>query len=249
MRIDVISIFPEMFDVVINAGITSRAHETGLWSLHRWNPRDFTSDTYRRVDDRPYGGGPGMVMLAKPLNDTLDAVQVDQQQASKSAGPVIVMSPHGQPLTHDRVREWSSLSSLTVVAGRYEAIDQRFIDARVDAQVCVGDFVVSGGELPAMMLIDALVRLLPGAVNDAQSIEQESFVNGLLDCPHYTRPETLGDAGVPPVLLSGDHAKIEQWRREQALLLTARERPDLIASLRERGGLSPEDLKILNRAK
>lgn len=249
MRIDVISIFPEMFDAVVSAGITSRALETGLWSLHRWNPRDFTTDTYRRVDDRPYGGGPGMVMLAKPLSDTLDTLQTHQRQALNSPGPVIVMSPHGQPLTHERVREWSALPSLTIVAGRYEAIDQRFIDARVDAQVCVGDFVVSGGELPAMMLIDAMVRLLPGAVNDAQSIEQESFVNGLLDCPHYTRPETLGDASVPPVLLSGDHANIEQWRREQALRLTARERPDLIEKLHEQGALSPEDLKILARSK
>lgn len=239
MRIDVVSIFPELFDAVSTAGITSRALESNLWSLHRWNPRDFTDDSYRRVDDRPYGGGPGMVMMAKPLTATLDSLQTHQKQVLADPAPVIVMSPHGQPLTHDRVREWSELPALTIIAGRYEAIDQRFIDQHVDAQVCVGDFVVSGGELPAMMLIDAMVRLLPGAVNDAESIEQESFVQGLLDCPHYTRPEVLDGAVVPPVLLSGDHAKIAQWRREQALLITARERPDLIDRLREQGSLSP----------
>lgn len=248
MRIDVISIFPEIFDAVTTAGITSRAEQRQLWSLHRWNPRDFTTDSYRRVDDRPYGGGPGMVMLAEPITKTLAAVRAAQSaQLADAVGAsrVILMSPQGQRLTHSLVAQLAMSPSLVIVAGRYEAIDQRFVDQHVDLEISVGDFVVSGGELPAMLLIDAMVRLLPGAVNDPESVEQESFVKDLLDSPHYTRPDTIAGKSVPPVLLSGDHSKIARWRREQALGLTASRRPDLLAISRSKGELSLEDERYL----
>ena len=248
MRIDVLSIFPELFDAVHGAGITGRAAANALWSLHRWNPRDYTVDAYRRVDDRAYGGGPGMVMLVEPLRLALQAAHDDAAANGYNAGPVILMSPQGRPLKHQRVAALAIEPHLTLIAGRYEAIDQRFIDHYVDEEVSVGDFVVSGGELPAMLLIDALVRLLPGAVNDPASVEQDSFVNGLLDAPHYTRPE-IGDSGsVPPILLSGNHKEIERWRREQSLAITAARRPDLIESARAAGRLSLADEAFLRTA-
>lgn len=245
MRIDVISIFPEMFDALARHGITARALDRQIWSLSRWNPRDHADNTYRRIDDRPYGGGPGMVMMAEPLSRTVD--QVQRAQARQLPGrdgrpaPVVLMSPQGRPLTHRQVTEWSGLPAMTIIAGRYEGVDQRFIDCRVTDTVCVGDFIVSGGELPAMMLIDALVRLLPGAVNDPESVVQESFASGLLDWPHYTRPERIGEQVVPPVLTSGDHARIADWRRRQALKITRRVRPDLIDAMRSEGTLSQQD--------
>ncbi|MGB7181586.1 MAG: tRNA (guanosine(37)-N1)-methyltransferase TrmD [Burkholderiaceae bacterium] len=238
MRIDVVSIFPEMFDSVTAVGITSRAIERGLWSLKCWNPRDFVENSYRRVEDRPYGGGPGMVMLAEPLAKTLQAISVDQ--AGRDA-PVFLMSPQGRPLTHDRVVELATLDAMTIVAGRYEGVDQRFVDRHVTEAFCIGDFVVSGGELPAMMLVDAVVRLLPGAVNDPDSVVQESFADGLLDCPHYTRPEQFDGTAVPGALMSGDHKRIAAWRRCHALRTTARVRPELIAGLRSQGLLSAQD--------
>ncbi len=266
MRIDVVSIFPEMFDAVATAGITGRALDRGLWQLARWNPRDYTDDNYRRVDDRAYGGGPGMVMLVEPLTRALDAVQAAQRAgvgaiastdplrnateaatAEAAAGPVLLMSPQGRRLDHELVLELGQAPALTLICGRYEAIDQRFVDARVDAEVSIGDFVVSGGELPAMLLIDALVRLVPGAVNDPASVQQDSFAEGLLDAPHYTRPEVLGGQAVPPVLLSGNHANIARWRREQALQATQERRPDLIAALRAKGGLSDADKQFLTK--
>jgi tRNA (guanine37-N1)-methyltransferase len=241
VRIDVVSIFPEMFDAVTRFGITARAQQRGLWQLGRHNPRDFTSDPYRRVDDRPYGGGPGMVMLAQPLVDAIAAARA----AGGEGRPVLAMSPQGRRLDDAFVRELAASSGLILVAGRYEAIDQRLLDRHVDAQVSLGDFVVSGGELPAMMLIDAIVRLLPGAINDEASAVEDSFADGLLDCPHYTRPEVFEGLAVPEVLLSGHHARIARWRRERALEATARLRPDLIASARAAGRLSAPDEAFL----
>ncbi|MCL4182871.1 MAG: tRNA (guanosine(37)-N1)-methyltransferase TrmD [Burkholderiaceae bacterium] len=241
MRIDAITIFPEMFDPLRRFGITARAHERGLWSLTCLNPRDFATDAYRSVDDRPYGGGPGMVMLAQPLADAIAAAR----RAATDARPVIALSPQGRPLDDRRVRELARGAGLILVAGRYEAIDQRLIDRHVDEEIAVGDFVVSGGELPAMMLIDAVVRQLPGAMNDARSAACDSFADGLLDCPHYTRPEVFEGVPVPEVLLSGHHARIARWRREQALRATLRRRPDLIARARAEGRLDAADEAFL----
>lgn len=247
MRFDVLSIFPEMFDAVHDVGITGRAAANALWTLHRWNPRDYAVDAYRRVDDRAYGGGPGMVMLVEPMTKALEAARQDALAAGIEPGPTVLMSPQGRRLDHKAVARFAMRQSITLIAGRYEAIDQRFIDQQVDEEVSIGDFVVSGGELPAMLLIDAVVRLLPGAVNDPQSVQQDSFVNGLLDAPHYTRPENLGGQLVPPVLLSGDHKKIDRWRREQSLALTAARRPDLIEVARSAGRLSEEDERFLRQ--
>lgn len=241
MRIDAVTIFPDMFDALTRFGITARARERGLWSLTCWNPRDFASDAYRSVDDRPYGGGPGMVMLAQPLADAVAAAR----GGAPDGRPVIALSPQGRPLDDRRVRELAHGPGMILVAGRYEAIDQRLIDRHVDEEIAIGDFVVSGGELPAMMLIDAVVRQLPGAMNDAQSPACDSFADGLLDCPHYTRPEVFEGMPVPAVLLSGHHAKIAHWRREQALRATLSRRPELIAQARAQGGLSAEDERML----
>lgn len=242
MRIDAVTIFPGMFEAVTGHGITGRAHARGLWSLACWNPRDFTHDPYRRVDDRPYGGGPGMVMLAQPLADAIAAAR----GAGAPGRPVIALSPQGRPLDDRRVRELARGAGMVLVAGRYEAIDQRLIDRHVDEEIAIGDFVVSGGELPAMMLIDAVVRQLPGVMNDPRSAACDSFAGGLLDCPHYTRPEVFEGMAVPEVLLSGHHAQIERWRRQQALAATQRRRPDLVARARAAGWLSAEDERLLS---
>ncbi len=243
MRFDVLTLFPPMFDALTLHGVTGRALHRGLWSLHCWNPREFATDAYRTIDDRPYGGGPGMVMMAEPLQAALDAIDADREASMR--GPVIHLSPRGRPLTHARVLELAAQPALTLLASRYEAVDQRFIDRHVDEEISIGDFVVSGGELPAMLLMDALVRLLPGALNDPRSAQQDSFANGLLDCPHYTRPENLGDDAVPEVLLSGHHARISRWRREQALAVTLARRPDLIARARSEGRLDAQDERFL----
>jgi tRNA (guanine37-N1)-methyltransferase len=236
MRFDVVTLFPAMFAAITEHGITRRAFELGLWSLVTWNPRDFTSDAHRTVDDRPYGGGPGMVMMAEPLALALDAVRQDG-----GAARVVALAPNGRPLTDARVRRWAGQGgSLTVVCGRYEGIDQRFLDACVDEVVSVGDFVMSGGELAAMALIDAVVRQLPGALKDA-SVDDESFATGLLDGPHYTRPESWRGRAVPAVLMSGHHADIEIWRRREALRATLRDRPDLIRAARAEGRLTARD--------
>ncbi len=241
MRFDVLTLFPPMFDAITRQGITARALERGLWALRCWNPRDFAVDAYRTVDDRPYGGGPGMVMMAEPLAAALAAIREERGPS----GPVLHLSPRGRPLTHARVLELAAGPGAVLLASRYEAVDQRFIDRHVDEEVSVGDFVVSGGELPAMMLIDAVVRLLPGALNDPRSAAEDSFANGLLDCPHYTRPEVYDGVPVPPVLLSGHHARIARWRREQALAETLARRPELIERLRAAGGLDAQDLRFL----
>jgi tRNA (guanine37-N1)-methyltransferase len=233
MRFDAVTLFPEMFDAVLDYGITRRAHDRGLYRFHAWNPRDFTGDPHRTVDDRPYGGGPGMLMLAEPLDRTLNAVR--QQLAGENLTPWVVhFSPRGRTLTHQRVMELRDAAlnqhrAVVLLCGRYEGIDERLLARRVDEEISLGDFVLSGGELPALALMDAVIRQLPGALNDAESAAQDSFSDGLLDCPHYTRPEVWQGMGVPAVLKSGNHAAIAKWRREESLRLTATLRPDLLA--------------------
>jgi tRNA (guanine37-N1)-methyltransferase len=224
IRFDVVTLFPEMFTAVAGSGITSRALEAGLWSLTTWNPRDFTADRYRTVDDRPYGGGPGMVMMAEPIERTLDAVK------TAGGGRVLYLSPQGRKLDHRRVMELAGERAVTLLCGRYEGVDERLLARRVDEEISIGDFVLSGGEIAAMALMDAVVRQLPGAVGDCASVMEESFADGLLDCPQYTRPERYRDVPVPEVLLSGHHEKIRRWRLKQALGRTWLRRPDLLAA-------------------
>jgi tRNA (guanine37-N1)-methyltransferase len=233
VRFDVITLFPEMFEALTAHGITRRAFAQQLWQLASHNPRDFTEDAHRSVDDRPFGGGPGMVMLAEPLARAVDAARSAQSAAGCTPSRVIALTPTGRPLTDARVRELAadSATGLVLVCGRYEGIDQRFLDAYVDEELSIGDFVLSGGEIAAMALIDAVVRQLPGALKDASAAD-ESFATGLLDGPHYTRPETWRGRVVPEVLLSGHHAQIERWRQEQRVATTARVRPDLLARWR-----------------
>ena len=245
MRFDVVTLFPEMFAAVTDHGITRRARELGLWQLATWNPRDCTSDRHRTVDDRPFGGGPGMVLMAEPLATAVEAAHAAQRAAGFGSGRVVALSSGARPLTDERVRAWAEQGGATVlVCGRYEGIDQRFLDACVDEEVSIGDFVVSGGELAAMALIDAVVRHLPGALK-LESAADESFAAGLLDAPHFTRPETWRGRSVPAALLSGHHAQIERWRREQSLARTARERPDLVAAARAAGQLDEGDERFL----
>jgi tRNA (guanine37-N1)-methyltransferase len=225
LRFDCVTLFPEMFAAVADFGIARRAREQGRWSLATWNPRDFTVDSYRTVDDRPYGGGPGMVMMTEPLEKAIRAAQGEGRRAR-----VILLSPQGRVLDHAKVVELAGREHIVLVCGRYEAVDERLVSRCVDEELSIGDYVLSGGEIAAMALIDAIVRQLPGALNDAQSAAQESFVTGLLDCPHYTRPEVYEGDRVPEVLLSGNHAGIERWRLKQALGRTWLRRPDLLAS-------------------
>jgi len=237
MQFDVVTLFAPMFDAITQHGISRRAVERGLFALHCWNPRDFASDNYRTVDDRPYGGGPGMVMKIKPLEDAL----VQAREAAGEAAKVIYLSPQGRQLNQSAVRELANEEALILIAGRYEGIDERFIDAHVDEEWSIGDYVLSGGELPAMVLIDAVTRLLPGALGHADSAEEDSFTDGLLDCPHYTRPEVYADQRVPDVLLSGNHAHIRRWRLQQSLGRTFERRADLLESR----SLSGEEKKLL----
>ena len=235
MRFDAVTLFPAMFAAVSEHGITGRALQAGRWQLRTWNPRDFTSDPYRTVDDRPYGGGPGMVMLAEPLERTLDAVQ------AAGGGRVIYLSPQGGRLDHRKVMALSQESALTLLCGRYEGVDERLLQRRVDEQLSLGDYVLSGGELAAMALIDACVRQLPGALGDEQSAIEESFAAGLLDCPQYTRPEMYQGERVPEVLLSGHHENIRRWRLKQALGRTWLRRPELLQAR----GMSVEEQRLL----
>jgi tRNA (guanine37-N1)-methyltransferase len=244
VRIDVVTLFPQLVLDASRYGVTGRALERGLWRLGAWNPRDFATDGYRTVDDRPYGGGPGMVMLAQPLRGALAAARAAQRGDGFAQSRTMHLSPAGAPLTHARVAALAQAADATgyvLLAGRYEGIDERLIAREVDEEIAVGDFVVSGGELPALMLIDAIVRQRPGVLNDADSAAQESFVDGLLDCPHYTRPEEDAGARVPDVLLSGDHAAIRRWRLKMALGRTWQRRPDLLA----RRELSNEETALL----
>jgi tRNA (guanine37-N1)-methyltransferase len=246
MQFDVVTLFPDMFAALTQSGITRRAFEQQKCTLSLWNPRDFTSDNYRTIDDRPYGGGPGMVMLAKPLEAAIDAAKARQMQHGVTAPRVVYLSPQGRALTHGRVMQLTAEPGLVLLCGRYEAVDQRLLDRCVDEEISLGDFVLSGGELPAMALMDAVIRQLPGVLHDDASAVEDSFVNGLLDCPHYTRPEVYEGMAVPPVLMGGHHAEIEKWRREQALRATAKKRPDLIVQAREAGLLSRADEKFLS---
>jgi tRNA (guanine37-N1)-methyltransferase len=245
MRFDVITLFPALFDAFPRHGVTRRAFESGQVELRLWPLRDYADDAYRRVDDRPYGGGPGMVMLAEPLQRALAAVRADRA----AAAPVVLFSPAGRRLDQALVREFATGDGAVLLCGRYEGVDQRLIDAEVTLELSLGDYVLSGGELPALVLIDAVARLLPGVLT-APSHEQDSFSDGLLEGPQYSRPERLAAADgtvreVPPVLLSGHHAEVARWRREQALRLTAARRPDLIAAARAAGRFDADDERLL----
>jgi tRNA (guanine37-N1)-methyltransferase len=245
MQFDVVTLFPEMFTAITQSGITRRAFEQQKCALSLWNPRDFTSDKHRTVDDRPYGGGPGMVMLARPLEEAIDAARARQLEQGVEQTHVIYLSPQGRRLTHERVMQLAVKPGIVLLCGRYEAVDQRLLDRCVDEEISLGDFVLSGGELPAMALMDAVIRQLPGVLQDDASAVEDSFVNGLLDYPHYTRPEVYAGVTVPPVLLGGNHAEIEKWRRERTLEVTAAKRPDLIAKARAAKLLTPADEKFL----
>jgi tRNA (guanine37-N1)-methyltransferase len=228
-KFDVITLFPEMFDAITKYGITSRALQQKIYDVQFWNPRDFTTDNHKTVDDRPYGGGPGMVMLVEPLEQAISSAKVSQAEKNIESW-VIHLSPAGKPLTHEKVMQLSKKQGVVLLASRYEGVDQRLIDAHVDEEISIGDYVLSGGELPAMTLIDAIVRQLPGALGDSDSAIEDSFVDGLLDCPHYTRPEEYKGVKVPEVLTSGNHAKIKQWRLKMSLKRTRDQRPDLLAA-------------------
>ncbi len=230
IRFDCITLFPEMFAAVTENGITRRALEEKRWAWQGWNPRDFAENAWRRVDDRPFGGGPGMVMQPGPLEKAIAAARQGQREAGLAKSRVICLSPQGAPLTHERVMQLATGGEgLVLLCGRYEGVDERLIERCVDEEMSIGDFVLSGGELPAMVLIDAVVRQLPGVLGDAASAVEDSFVSGLLDCPHYTRPEVYEGQAVPEVLLSGDHKRIRRWRLKQSLARTRKRRPDLLA--------------------
>lgn len=255
MRFDVITLFPELFEPFARVGVTRRAFETKAVDVRLWPLREHADDNYRRVDDRPFGGGPGMVMLVEPLVRCLTAIRQAQDEAQLPRTPVVLFSPAGRPLTQRRVQTLAKGHGAVLLCGRYEGIDQRFIDAFVDEEVSLGDYVLSGGELPALTLIDAVTRLQPGVLHDAASHQQDSFSDGLLDCPHYSRPEVLewpedlgvrgASASVPEVLTSGHHAHIARWRRQQQLTITLRRRPELIEQARAAGLLSKQDEQFL----
>ncbi len=225
MRFDVITLFPEMFSALTESGVSRRAIQSELYALKTWNPRQFTLDRHKTVDDRPYGGGPGMVMMYQPLKDTLSAIENELQVKPH----VVYLSPQGQPLTQQKVADLTQYDNITLLCGRYEGVDERLVTSSVDEEISIGDFVVSGGELPAMMLMDAVIRLIPGALGHSQSAEQDSFSDGLLDCPHYTRPEVVDGMSVPSVLMEGNHAKIDAWRQAQKIVRTQQRRPDILS--------------------
>ncbi len=248
MRFDVITLFPELFAAHFAHGVTRRAFDSKQVDVRLWPLRDFGDPPHARVDDRPYGGGPGMVLLVEPLERALAAVR--QARAEPVPAPLVNFSPAGTPLRQERVASFAEGSGAVLLCARYEGVDQRFIDAHVDLELSVGDYVLSGGELPALLLLDAVTRLQPGVLGDARSHEQDSFSDGLLDCPHYSRPEGLvghvaGGGDIPAVLLSGNHAAIDRWRREQSLALTADRRPELLVQARAAGRLSAADEAFL----
>ncbi len=223
-HIDVVTLLPELIRPVIAVGVTGRAHENGLFSLTTWNPRDYVFDTHKTVDDRPFGGGPGMVMKYAPLKACLDDIHTKRQ----SRGLRIYLSPQGRVLTQERVRALAQTSHLVLLCGRYEGVDERLIETEIDEEISIGDYILSGGELGAAVIIDAIARLIPGALNDALSAVEDSFTGHLLDHPHYTRPEAINGLRVPAVLLSGDHGKIKKWRTQIAYERTLQRRPDLL---------------------
>ena len=241
-KFDIVTLFPEMFDAISKYGISSRALQKNVYAVQYWNPRDYTTDNHKTVDDRPYGGGPGMVMLIEPLEKAIGAARA--MQADQGVEPWVVhVSPAGKPLTHDKVMQLSKKPGLVILASRYEGVDQRLIDAEVDEEISIGDYVLSGGELPAMVLMDAIIRQLPGSLGDSDSAIEDSFVDGLLDCPHYTRPEEYKGVKVPDVLMSGNHAKIKQWRLKMSLQRTRDQRPDLLAAR----SLTKEEARLLQQ--
>lgn len=240
MRFDIVTLFPELFAPLLTSGITRRAYESGQVEVKLSNPRDFAEGNYRRIDDRPFGGGPGMVMMAEPLSQSILHIQAQRL----TPAPVVLFSPVGQRLDHAMVTRWSQSQGAILICGRYEGLDQRFIDKQVTEQISLGDFVLSGGEIAAMALLDAVARLQPGVLNTEGSHQQDSFnpaLDGLLDCPHYTRPETWSGHTVPEVLLSGHHVNIDRWRREQRLAITIKLRPELVDQARLAGLLSQTD--------
>jgi len=241
MWLGIITLFPDMFKAITEQGITGRAVKNNLIQLQCWNPRDFTHDKHRTVDDRPYGGGPGMLMMVQPLTDAINAAQAASIEETGVKAKVIYLSPQGRRLDQTGVEELATNKNLILICGRYEGIDERIITSLVDEEWSIGDYVLSGGELPAMTLIDAVSRFVPGVLGKQASAEQDSFADGLLDCPHYTRPETLNGESVPAVLLSGNHEKIRRWRLEQSIERTYKRRPDLIDDL----ALTDEQAKML----
>ena len=241
MHFGVVTVFPEMLEAALGVGVVSRAHENGLIQCEFANPRDWTSDRHRTIDDRPFGGGPGMVMKAEPLKAAVGGLREQLPTA-----PVVYLSPQGKRFDQAMARRWQQGGSLILISGRYEGVDERLIESVVDEEVSLGDFVLSGGEMAALVMIDAVSRLVPGVLGDPLSAEQDSFgEDGLLDCPHYTRPEEFAGRGVPKVLLSGDHKAIARWRRQQALARTRDRRPDLLATAR----LTAEDKAFLQNSK
>ena len=249
IRFDCVTLFPEMFAAVTASGITRRALEEHRWAWQAWNPRDFAENAWRRIDDRPFGGGPGMLMQPGPLEKAIVAAKAAQQEAGLASSRVIYLSPQGQPLRHERVMALAAQAQadtgLVLLCGRYEGVDERVIERCVDEEISIGDFVLSGGELPAMVLIDAIVRQLPGVLGDATSAVEDSFVSGLLDCPHYTRPETYAGQAVPEVLLSGNHERIRRWRLQQSLARTRERRPELLAKWLAQRSLTAEETQLL----
>jgi tRNA (guanine37-N1)-methyltransferase len=242
LQFDVVTLFAPMFDAITRSGVTGRARERRLYELVLWNPRDFAANAYRTVDDRPYGGGPGMVMMAEPLEKAIAAARQRQKSTGVARPRVVHLSPQGRLLTNAAVAELAKEQGLVMLAGRYEGVDERLVRRVVDEEISIGDYVLSGGELAAMVVIDAVVRQLPGALGDAESAAQDSFVNGLLDHPHYTRPELYENEAVPAVLMSGNHADIARWRVKQALGRTWLRRPDLL----EKRGLSNDEATLLD---
>ena len=226
MWFGVISLFPEMFTALTQSGVTSRAVKNGLIEVELWNPRDFTHDKYQTVDDKPYGGGPGMLMKVQPLRDAITAARAKAPQGTK----VVYMSPQGERLSHSLVTRFHDWGSLILIAGRYEGIDERILQREVDLEVSIGDYVLSGGEIPAMCVIDAVSRMVPGVLGNIRNAQEDSFADGLLHFPQYTRPEEIDGLGVPPILMSGNHQKIRRWRLQQALARTYERRPDLLQS-------------------
>ena len=237
MYIQAVTLFGEMFRSITDYGVTGRALQRGLWHFNSINPRQFADNKLGYIDDRPFGGGPGMIMMAEPLQSAIDAAKAQHN------GKVVYLSPQGSPLTHQKAAELAKLDGLILVCGRYEGIDERLLSSAIDEEISIGDFVVSGGELPAMMLMDAVLRLIPGVLGDVDSAGQDSFANGLLDCPHYTRPIEFQGMTVPAVLRSGNHALIAEWRLEQALRRTLQRRPDLLAGR----ALTPEESRLLQK--
>lgn len=242
LQFDVVTLFPAMFDAVTELGVTGRARERGLYQFVAWNPRDFAVNAHRTVDDRPYGGGPGMVMMAEPLGKALQAARQRQQSAGVERPRMVHLSPQGRLLDHSLVADLAREGGVVLLAGRYEGVDERLIGQLDIEEISIGDYVLSGGELAAMVLMDSVVRQLPGVLGDAESAAQDSFVDGLLDCPHYTRPEVYQGIAVPAVLMSGNHAAIARWRLKQALGRTWQRRPDLL----ERRVLSSEERVLLD---